>query len=554
MEVRETIPDATHRTSRSFVLAMLALAGLYLACLPLRDFWYPDEPDMAEITRQMALTGDALQLWLFQRPFDDYPPLFFWITQGVARLAGCSEFVLRLPTALSALSLLALVGGFVRRRFGAEFATSCVLLLGTSYLFLWQAINMHLDMLLAVAVVGAIVALDALRDASTRRARVAAIAIAGVAMGAGALTKGPIGILLPCAIVGLDALLARNYRRLAPIAVAAAIGTALFGAWALTFAAEVSGEGITYFLASQNLERFLGGRSHDRPIYYYVTNLLVDLLPWSLLLVPAVIEGWRRARQGDAASRLLLVWLGFGFVFFSLSASKRSVYLLPVIPAAAILVGLCLHRLATSSAVSGRLARSQAYVVAGSLAVLALAALIGIPIVEFALPGALTHEIALAIAVPLFAAPAWLAWRRLRAMPAERVLPALPWLVMPAYLAIYGVLYPTLDEPISAKPDARWLVTSAPRSLGHGAALAFFDEDQDDMPKESSALSFYGRFPIEVVTTREQIEDYFRRNDDGVLLVEDNDDEDLEALGLDLPQSERQVTIGDDRFLVLRAR
>ena len=192
-------------------------------------------------------------------------------------------------------------------------------------------------------------------------------------MGVASLTKGPLGLLLPAMVLGFDALLAREWRRLLPLAICSAGGSLFFFGWALAFSERSGSEGLIYFLTRQNLDRFRGGRSHDQPFYYYLGTLWKDLAPWALLVVPAWLDGWRRARRGDRSARLLLCWFGAGLLFFSAAASKRSVYLLPILPAAGVLLARYIAGQIESANSPGRWARAQLALAAASLTIAGLA-------------------------------------------------------------------------------------------------------------------------------------------------------------------------------------
>jgi len=82
-------------------LLVAGLSALYLIGGVQRDFWYPDEPDMAQITQHMIESGDYLRLQLYGREFADYPPLFFWLTSAAGAMAvstngccGCPRYCL----------------------------------------------------------------------------------------------------------------------------------------------------------------------------------------------------------------------------------------------------------------------------------------------------------------------------------------------------------------------------------------------------------------------------------------------------------------------------
>jgi len=172
---------------------------------------------------------------------------------------------------------------------------------------------------------------------------------------------------------------ARSFRAIAP-AWAWLLSLAPLGLW-ITAATALAPSGFAREAVGENVfGRFFAGTSHARPIYYFLYQLPVEFLPWTLLLPFAAKPLLRAARivapranatgasgtSGDGQSdrdgspattrdraRFLLAWILVPFVFFSLSAGKRGLYLLPILPALAIAATLAgpLARSASESAI-----------------------------------------------------------------------------------------------------------------------------------------------------------------------------------------------------------
>ena len=98
---------------------------------------------------------------------------------------------------------------------------------------------------------------------------------------------------------------------------------------------------LEYFVLKQNIGSFLSQQSrHPKPFYYYIPVLMGGFFPWSLFLPLAL---WRALRakaalHGDGLI-FALTWFGVIFVFFSVATSKLGTYILPLFPAASLLVG-----------------------------------------------------------------------------------------------------------------------------------------------------------------------------------------------------------------------
>ena len=330
--------------------AALLLAGaalLLLARLGAIDFWAPDEPRYGQIAEELRSLehgpSGLLLLHLNGEPYDQKPPLYFWL----AALAGApggrvSELAARLPSALAGLATLWIV-----MQLGTGMLGRCSGLLGAALLltvfeFARSARRAQLDILLTLCVV---LALAAFWRIDRRAGRRGDLALLHGALGLGVLTKGPVALLVPllamAAYLAWERRLAELGRLLKPWALVLSLGPGI--AW-LAAASWLAPAGFLDTAVIDNLlGRFFAGSSHARPAYYYLYQFPVNFLPWTLLwpLVAwfAVTRVFREGADAERARawRFLLAWVGAALLFFSLSTGKRGLYLLPVFPAAALL-------------------------------------------------------------------------------------------------------------------------------------------------------------------------------------------------------------------------
>jgi hypothetical protein len=177
---------------------------------------------------------------------------------------------------------------------------------------------------------------------------------------------------------------------------------------------------------------------HKHGPFYLLPNFLVGALPWSLL-APAVAWWLWRQRPLDATTRYLVVWFLGVIVFYSIPASKRSVYILPAYPAGALLLGLVM-----GPGPEGEGPRRLAgWAFSISAVVLAVAGLI-------------TLLVALGVPLEALVSPLLEAKDRQGAAAAFVALRAHRWLVLGAALAILGGAAGT----IRSAPGAHWLRAS----------------------------------------------------------------------------------------------
>jgi 4-amino-4-deoxy-L-arabinose transferase-like glycosyltransferase len=354
--------DADER--RAVLLAVLALIGLcvlaFLQQLGTLGLMDKTEGLFVEVAHQMAESGDWVTPRWNGETFFDYPVWGYWMVALAFRLFGVSEWAARLPVALAAsATLLAIFALLLRlapaseathRRVGR--ATLAAAVLGLSPGWVGWGRSSVTDMFLASAISLALLAFclaHANPPASTAR-RLGHLGLplfAGIAV----LAKGPVGLLLPGLVILVFLLLRGDLLaelRRTPLLPMAALFLGVAVPW-YALATQANGpEFLSRFLGFSNLERFTSViYDHPGPPWFYLPWLLLLLLPWSLFLPVAVarLRPWRRSLWRDLPPGadlplLALVWLVVIVAFFSAAATKLPGYILPALPAAALLVAL----------------------------------------------------------------------------------------------------------------------------------------------------------------------------------------------------------------------
>jgi 4-amino-4-deoxy-L-arabinose transferase-like glycosyltransferase len=297
----------------------------------------PDEPRYASIGREMARSGDWITPRLWGEPWFEKPALLYWMT-GAAFQAGLGpDLAARLPVALLAVGFLAFLWWIVNREYNRRAAWLALLILGTSVG--WQALGQAgvTDLPLAATFAGAmLLALPWMSKGDTRY-----LPAAAVLLGLAVLAKGPLAIVLalPAALCGPALRDILRPRVIGPF-------LAVCAPWYLLCYLKNGDVFLKVFLIRHNLQRFTSSETllHGQPWWFYLPVLLAGLLPWMPLLVLSV----RRATVQDRRRAFLLAWVVWGLVFFSISANKLPSYLLPLLPAAAVLMALGLDELASA--------------------------------------------------------------------------------------------------------------------------------------------------------------------------------------------------------------
>lgn len=362
----------TLRTQTAPILFLTALcAPLFFTNLGGYDLWSPDEPRYGEVARNMLETGDPLRLVVNGEPYREKPPLFFWaIAAASIPFGDVSAATARFPSALAGLLTVLLVYRLARRMYGPQVALWAGVILATGMRFWWQARFAQIDMVLTLFMAIALTALWEWHQ--SRRGRWLVLLYAAIA--AGLYAKGPPGLIFP-----VLALLAfyRPYpetRKRTHWVAGGVLASLPVLHWLWVASAAVRPDAHTEAGANlfrQTIGRAVLGVSKAAPPWEYLISLPVDLLPWALLLPWVIPWAWRN-RNRDDATRLLLCWIVPAFILFSLMIGKRAIYLLPLLPAIAILMARSLTDLLDGDHARWRM---RTLAVLGSVFVLAAAVL-----------------------------------------------------------------------------------------------------------------------------------------------------------------------------------
>lgn len=321
---------------RRGAVAVLALAFAWLAATAwIRPLAMPDEGRYIGVAWEMVRSGDWLTPTLDGLPYFHKPPLFYWITAAMLRLAGNHEWAGRVAPWLGACLAAAACHLFGRAHGGERFARHWLLVLVTMPLLFVSAQYANLDMLVAGCITGSILAFAhaALLDGrDPRRWRALAAGYACTALGL--LAKGLIGVVLPGLVLVAWLLLCRRPMQILRLLWwPGLLGAAVLAApWFVAMDARFP-EFLHYFFVVQHFSRYTQhGFNNAQPFWFFPAVLALAGLPWTAWLLqrrPA------SAQLPDAPGRqvrlLMLVWLVAIVVFFSLPASKLVGYVLPAV-------------------------------------------------------------------------------------------------------------------------------------------------------------------------------------------------------------------------------
>jgi len=348
------------------------------------------EPLFAEAARQMTVTGDFITPYFNGDTRFDKPPLVYWLMALAYRAIGVNEWAVRIPSALAGISITCL--GFytlsqswsqvirneaevIKNEAAEKFSSSGSIPLflsapwiGSALIALnpqtiaWGRTGVS-DMLLTGCMCSALLAffLGYTLEEKKQSAGFSTVSASRfpnpwylsfyVLIALAVLTKGPVGIVLPALIIGGFSLYLGNFRQLwremRPVS-----GILIILAIALPwYILVILANGETYidsFFGYHNFQRFTGVvNRHSAPWYFYFFVVLVGFAPWSIYLPVAIARTrfwqrtyWRRQPRSAQLSLFALFWFLCIFGFFTIAVTKLPSYVLPLMPASAILVTL----------------------------------------------------------------------------------------------------------------------------------------------------------------------------------------------------------------------
>ncbi|HEX8070803.1 MAG TPA: glycosyltransferase family 39 protein [Pyrinomonadaceae bacterium] len=340
---------------RGWLLVLTAAACVYLYGLGRAPLVGADEPRYAQVAREMYARGDLVTPTLGGHTWFEKPALPYWTAAAAYRLFGVTELSARLGTAAAGLLTVLLLGalaGACERRAGGELrglrvtvtgvAASCAGLLVFS-----RALNF--DSFITLAVTGALTCFYLAEMTAEEKARRWCRAGCYACVGAGLLSKGLLGVVLPAGVVALYYLLRRaRPRGMKTLLWGVPLACAVAGLWYAPVTARHGWTFVDEFFVQHHFARYVSNKyHHPQPVYFYLPVMALLALPWTAFLVEALWAArrwrWRGDDAADGLRVLALAWLVVPVAFFSLSGSKLPGYVLPALPGALLLAGERVH-------------------------------------------------------------------------------------------------------------------------------------------------------------------------------------------------------------------
>lgn len=500
---------------------------LFFFALGARDFWAPVEPRYAEISRVMFLKGEWIVPTINGDLYTDKPMVYFWLALIGAKIFGAvNEWTVRLPAAFGGVGFVLATYLIGRDFLNARTALIGATILATSMRVIWEARWAHVDMVFCAFFT---FALYFGARALLRKGKPGEILCAYVFMALATLTKGLIGFVLPGLLFTAFVLVRRDWRVIADAKMH--VGVPLFlliaAPWFYAVDRATHGKWLADFIYIHHIQRYTAGAGHRQPIYYYLTTLPVDFLPWTIFLIPALLA-YRpyRSKCTDPAVQFFLLWFLTVFIFFTLSDTKRELYLLPLLPTLALLVGKYFDDLSGNKLAQDSLYR---WLTVSFFALVAIAGFSLVPVAWFIRRDAFVSI--LPASIVLVAGGIGAVLYIARRQPLKLVTSIVMMMAVTAVCASIWIM-PYLESFKSPKMFAQKVARMVPP----GAPIFIYADTMND-------FNYYtGREVISVLPTSKDVDAMLAQGADGYVLVKDRDLRRLTQLARDW------VIASDERF------
>lgn len=329
---------------------LLLLLILFIPFLGMTLFNTKGEPREAVVAMSMLQQHDWILPVSNGVDIPYKPPMLAWCIAAVSWLFGgeVTEYTSRIPSAVAMIVMTMGVFCTIRRRVSAEAAFTTALIMMTCFEMQRAATSCRVDMLNTMFMVMAMLLFFRSYNGPKRRI----ITVGFILMMSGAtLTKGPVGVVLPCGVAWVYMLISSEHwwRATWQTSLCALCALILPAAWYYA-AWRQGGDEFYRLMMEENFGRMTGSMSyssHENPWYYNIGTILTGMLPYTLIPLMALPllrvhdlrnaprRWWNALKEASPWNRFAVLLFIIIFVFYCIPASKRSVYLLPLYPALA---------------------------------------------------------------------------------------------------------------------------------------------------------------------------------------------------------------------------
>lgn len=490
-----------HQTVRYQLWIAAAAVVVFFTNLGGTGLWDMDEALYGNCAREMLERGDWVVPWFNGQMFPEKPPLMFWSMMAGYGICGVNEWGARLFSAIFGVATALMAFHIGRILFNARVGLWTGLITATTVIFTISARAATVDSALTFVTTAAFLCFVMARSGQTSngetRFKLALAVPMYACVGAAILAKGPVGMLLPLAAMGLFLVVADGWRNIwrsawwmRPI-TAVVIILAVAAPWYIWVGVRTDGEWLRKFFIEFNLRPFKepilthGGTGSLTKIlamlvsilyyFYHIPALLVGFFPWSIFLGPTLADVWQLKKKTISRTQrdgylLALCWFGVWFVFWSVCKTKLPHYLMPAYPALAVLVACFVDRWQTEPAGVAWYWLRNAWL---SLVLVGVGLMIAMPILaSIFMPGEAATGL---LGVVLIAGGGWCWWSTLHHRPQKAAL-ALTLTAVVFLTGIFAWAAPCVDRHQNTRPVIAAIRADARDARPAIATYRFFRE------------------------------------------------------------------------------
>lgn len=302
----------------------------------------PDEVFYAQTAKEMIDHNSWATPYLFDQPQFEKPVFLYWLLRIVFMLFGRTSFVARsIPALFATIGILSVYALVVLGLKNREKAFISSLILMSSGLYIGLARTVFTDMVFSVLIVLSL--LSFYWGYLRREYKVLSMMLFSIFSAAAVLTKGPLGIILPCLVVTLFLVLRKDLKYLFSKYLVWAMVVFLIVSlpWYIIMIKKYGQSFIGEFFYNDHIRRFLEAEHYDNDTwYFYPLSMVLSMFPWTLYVIAGLFYLVKKfADNKEPFYDLLLLWIGVVFLVFQPARSKLVSYVFPCFPALAIIAG-----------------------------------------------------------------------------------------------------------------------------------------------------------------------------------------------------------------------
>lgn len=331
--------------SKSFWIVVAFAILTTIPFLGLTEFNTKGEPRESIVAVSMLQNGDWILPTNNGGEYAYKPPFFHWCIAATSLIPGqVTLFTSRFPSAAAAIIMLIACYLFFAKRKDETTALLASFICFTFFEVHRAIFACRVDMVMTSLIVLALLQLYKWHEKGMKGISISA----AILMGCATLTKGPVGIILPCLTMGVFSLMRGEgfWKTVWKYAVTALLAAVLPALWYIA-AYQRGGDTFLDLVMEENLGRFMGKmsyESHENPPHYYLVSLIAGCLPWTLLALVSLFflnykkpqfnfkAWWNKIKAMNPYNLFALLAIVIIIAFYCIPKSKRSVYILPVYP------------------------------------------------------------------------------------------------------------------------------------------------------------------------------------------------------------------------------